>query len=347
MDIHEIARLEISRVVDIHIPIDFGRLIGRTALGLSMPLAILDDFLDEDLRIRINEAFIVFFRNPGLDRHQLMVAVFLHLFIDLICHARRRRTILRGECKGPHIVEFDLSNEVTELLKISLCLSRESDHERRADGHARSGSAELAKKSIDALRGIAAVHTSEHGIADMLQRDIHVLADLIFVQDDVQEFIIKVCRIEIEKTDPLHTLDLDELTKEACEIRPEVASVAGKILRDEVEFTHPFSRQTSHFMDDGRDRAASHRPAYIGDVAERTAIAAAFSDLHIGGIFGRQRGTRDQLFIRAGNGAEFKHLFSAIGIGFIHGIQNILPGVCTDENIDFRDLLRKRFLVLL
>lgn len=49
MDIHEIARLEISRIVDIHIPIDFGRLIGRTALGLSMSLAILDDFLDEDL----------------------------------------------------------------------------------------------------------------------------------------------------------------------------------------------------------------------------------------------------------------------------------------------------------
>ena len=191
------------------------------------------------------------------------------------------------------------------------------------------------------------MHTSEHGIADVLQRDIHVLADLIFVQDDVQEFIIKVCRIEIEKTDPLHTLDLDELTKEACEIRPEVASVAGKILRDEVEFTRPFSRQTSHFMDDGRDRAASHRPAYIGDVAERAAIAAAFSDLHIGGIFRRQRGTRDELFIRAGNGTEFKHLFSAIGIGFIHSIQNILPGVCTDENIDFRDLLCKRFLVLL
>ena len=72
MDIHEITRLEISRVVDIHIPIDFRRLIGRTTLGLSMSLAILDDFLDEDFRVGINEAFIVFFRNPSLDRHQLM-----------------------------------------------------------------------------------------------------------------------------------------------------------------------------------------------------------------------------------------------------------------------------------
>ena len=150
-----------------------------------MPLAILDDFLDEDLRISIDEAFIVFFRNPGLDRHQLVVAVFLHLFSDLVRHARRRRTILWGKLEGSHIIEFDFLNEVTKLLKIGLCLSRESDHERRADSHARSGSAELPKKLIDALRGIAAVHTSEHGIADMLQRDIHVLADLIFVQDDV------------------------------------------------------------------------------------------------------------------------------------------------------------------
>ena len=46
MDIHEIARLEISRVVDIHIPIDFGRLIGGATLGLPMTFAILDDFLD-------------------------------------------------------------------------------------------------------------------------------------------------------------------------------------------------------------------------------------------------------------------------------------------------------------
>ena len=68
MDIHEIAGFQISRVVDIHIPIDFRRLIGRTALSLSMSLAILDDFLDEDFRVGINEAFIVFFRNPGLDR---------------------------------------------------------------------------------------------------------------------------------------------------------------------------------------------------------------------------------------------------------------------------------------
>lgn len=216
MDAHEITGFQIPRIVDIHIPVDFGRLIGGAALGLPMTFSILDDFLDEDFRVGINEAFIVFFRNPGLNRHQLVVAVFLHLFSDLVRHARRRRAILWGKLEGSHIIEFDFLNEVTKLLKISLCLSGESDHECRADGHTRAGGAELPKKRIDALRGVAAVHTGKYGIADMLQRNVHVLTDLIFVQDDVQKLIIKVGRIKIEETDPLHTVDLDKLSKEAC-----------------------------------------------------------------------------------------------------------------------------------
>ena len=277
-----------------------------------------------------------------------MVPVFLYIFFNLVGHSGCRCAILGREFEGSHVIKADFPDEITELFEIFLRFSRETHHEGGTDSHSGGSGPKLVKQGSDACRRIPSVHALQHGIADMLERNIHVLADFIFLQNHVQQLIVKISGIQIEQTDPFHPFNLYQLPKkggQVCSVL-QIPAIAGKVLCNEVEFPCTLSSQSSHLMNNGRNGTTVHGSSHIGNVAECAAIAAAFCNFHIGGVLWCQGLPWNEFLIGARIGIKAIHLF-ILFIGFIHRVQNVLPGIGTNKYINFRDFLSQRFFILL
>ena len=104
------------------------------------------------------------------------------------------------------------------------------------------------------------VHSFQNGIADVLQRNVEVFADVGALPDHVEELHREVVGIGVVETDPTHTRHIghtrDELRDVAFAVN--IHTVVGQFLCDDLYLRYSLSHQFPHLLQD-----FVHRPTLV------------------------------------------------------------------------------------
>ena len=65
---------------------------------------------------------------------------------------------------------------------------------------------------------------------------------------------------------------------------PQIHSVIGRVLADQIDFANAFRDQAANFAKNGFRRPAPMFPAHLRDHAKTAGVIAAFGDLQISGM---------------------------------------------------------------
>ena len=134
-----------------------------------------------------------------------------------------------------------------------------------------------------------AVHRRKHTVADMLDGQIHVLANAVVVADLRDQLVGDLVGIEIEQSDPrdrgLLADGADQLGEHVLAV--EVQTVARGVLRDEVQLLDADRLQLLGLADDVLDGAGAHFAADEGNGAVGATVVTALGDLQVRGVLRR------------------------------------------------------------
>src|SRR5438094_3119409 len=130
----------------------------------------------------------------------------------------------------------------------------------------------------------------------MLQRNIDVARDLVALCNDLNQFIAPMRRVRVKQAHPKFAFDLLNLAKQRgegrsasridwlagpCFRRPQIHSVIGRVLADQVDFAHAFADERANFCNYGLRSAAAMFAAHLGNHAKTTWMIAAFSYFYV------------------------------------------------------------------
>ena len=103
------------------------------------------------------------------------------------------------------------------------------------------------------------------------------------------QLVGEVVRVVVEDADPVDPLDLVELAEQLGQPGPavEVDAVIGHVLGDEDQLADAVGGQLAGLLDDLLDRLGDVLAAHVGDRAEGAEPVAAFGDLQVGEVPGR------------------------------------------------------------
>ena len=179
----------------------------------------------------------------------------------------------------------------------------EADDERRANGDAWDASANPGDEIDDVLAGRFAAHREQHLGVNVLQRDVDVARHFFAASDGRDEFVAEMGGVRVEQANPEIAVDLVDRFEQmnqrnaAAGIHelgragfffPEIHSVIGRVLADEVELLHAFRDQIFDFSDNAMDRAGAMFAAHLRDDAKRARMIAALGDFHVSRMRRRQ-----------------------------------------------------------
>jgi len=120
---------------------------------------------------------------------------------------------------------------------------------------------------------------------DVLDGDVEVPADFRICGHDGQKPVIDPVRICVQEADPTQTADRAKSRQQLCKVGffLQVASVGGRILRDEKNFLCATGDEGLRLGEDIVGRPAAGPAADGGDDAIGAAVRAAVGDLQAGG----------------------------------------------------------------
>ena len=122
------------------------------------------------------------------------------------------------------------------------------------------------------------------GVARVLQRDVHVLHDLLLGRDRVEDRVGEGRGVGVHHADPADPVDAAQPAQQVGEAvaHPVVEAVAGRVLRHEDDLAHAARGEPPRLRHDVLDAPAAVPPAQGRDDAERAGVVAALADLHVG-----------------------------------------------------------------
>ena len=132
------------------------------------------------------------------------------------------------------------------------------------------------------LRDIAAHHL-QHRVADMLEGDVHILANVITLTHHRQQVIGEMRRIPVMQTNPLHARDVGYPLHQFRQGHSLIAieAIKRKILGDHLEFFYALRDQATNLVYDLVHRTGLISPGYDRDRTVRTSTVASLPDLHV------------------------------------------------------------------
>ena len=201
-------------------------------------------------------------------------------------------TLLFGVFESAEAFEAGLPYEIEELFEFARALPRMPHDERCPQHHSGHLAAQPFNESPRPGAVNIAVHAGKHFVGDMLERDVHVTADLGIVRHLPEDVLREALGIGIVDADPLYFRDFgkgaEHIGQPSASI--EVEPVIGGVLGDEQQLLHSLRGEGPGLLHDLFDRNGAVRAADMRNGAVGTAAVAAFGYLQIcaGPAVGRQ-----------------------------------------------------------
>ncbi len=199
--------------------------------------------------------------------------------------------------EAANAVELRLAQPIEKEREILLGLAGEADDERRADGEIGADLAPIGNALGRLFLMGRTAHGLQHGGRGVLERDIEIGENLALghQRDDVVDV-----RVGIDVVEPGPGAELaqgaGEIEEAGLERRAlpgalrifQVEAVGAGVLADDQQFLHAGLHQALGLGHDMVRRAARQVATQTRDDAERAAVVAAFRDLQIGVVTGRE-----------------------------------------------------------
>ena len=99
--------------------------------------------------------------------------------------------------EGTHTIEADITDELQELLEVLLCLPWVTRHKGRTQVDTWHFLTHIAQEIIGLGLVTAATHSTEHRVADVLEGDIEVVADILALTHHGEDLTGEVCGISV------------------------------------------------------------------------------------------------------------------------------------------------------
>ena len=185
--------------------------------------------------------------------------------------------------------------------------------------------------------GVRAVHISQDMLADVLHRQIEVIADVRQALHRIQQALVHTLGIAVQRAQPVHAGNrgdlLDQLRQLA--LAAVVRAVARRVLRDERKFLDALRRQLPDLGQNIRLRAAAVAAADHRNRAIRAPVVASLADADVGAVFRRGQ-----------HAAKFVELSVVVGVngaaalcGLLNGLIELLIVVHAHNHVHLGHLL--------
>ena len=112
--------------------------------------------------------------------------------------------------EGTHAIEADITDELQELLEVLLCLPWVPRHKGRTQVDPWHFLTHIAQEIIGLGLRHTATHSTEHRVADMLEGDIKVVADILALTHHREDLTGEVRGISVVQAKPLQSLHVGE-----------------------------------------------------------------------------------------------------------------------------------------
>ena len=268
-----------------------GVYLGRTVFCTpNVPVALYA--VDDDTQRLANLLGFYLGTDVLLHAHQFVEPALFHLLRHIVLVVFGRvGSFLLGIGKGTHALKASPLGECYQFLKILIGLAGESYHQRRTDMDAGHFTAQALHQVVGFLLGDMALHAVEHVVADMLQGDVEVLADIFLLPHHPQQVPREMRRIGIVQSYPFHALNVGHLLHKFCNmlLTVDVHAVIGQFLRNDIKLLDTLTDHPTHLIEDLLHGTALvlARNQWYGAVGAMS--VAAFRYLYIGIVAGRRQ----------------------------------------------------------
>ena len=160
-----------------------------------------------------------------------------------------KSAIFLGVGKGSHSVELGPADKFLQLLKFRLAFAWKSHHQRGSDVDARHFTSQLLDELVGVFLIDIASHVGKDAGADVLKRDVEILADVLLLSHHSEQVHREVLGIGIVQTYPFHSLNVSHPFNEFRNLllAVEVDAVVGEFLCNDLKLFHSLSHQVLHF----------------------------------------------------------------------------------------------------
>ena len=302
---------------------------------------------DDNVQLLILALLMDFFGNTCLQRHQLMIAVFLNLRLNLVFHSAGHSTLLLGILEYACVFKALLFNKVHQLRKILIGFTGEAHNKGSADSNSRNTLTQLGQKLLYLRACIVTVHAVEQSVAGMLQRNINILAHLVAFGEGCNQIVRKVVGIQVHNANPLNALQLVEITQKLRQkqLAGEVLAIAGGVLRHDNQLLDAVSSKASCLCHNLIIRTAGVGTAQLRNNAVGAAVVAALSNFQIRHVTRRSQHSGRSLHIFA-----FQLLQMLYALACQHLVDNptdIGKAVGADDSVNLRHAFEKLVCITL
>ena len=216
----------------------------------------------------------------------------LHPRRTLLAH--RRRDLIRAPCRRrptPRRVGEDVHPRKAHLThkgeprrEVLLRLSRKADDDVRRDRHAWHSAAHIREELRERRRIVVAVHRAQDVVAPRLQGQMQMRSKARLRPHEREEILRQLHRLQRAQPQPPQSLCAQCGAARIGKRRTlrKVDAVSAEVNPRQHHLAKPRRREFLHLARHRRERTRLHRPACIGDNAERAEILATILDLEKG-----------------------------------------------------------------
>ena len=144
---------------------------------------------------------------------------------------------------------------------------------------------------IGLLLADVSMHSVEHIVADVLQSNIEVVADILFLSHHFQQFPREVCWVGIMQSDPLHAFYVSHFLHEFGDMlfSVNIHPIVGQLLCNNLKLLHALFYEIFHLVEYFLNRSAFMSSRDNGDGAVCTVSITSLSYFQIRIVFGSSK----------------------------------------------------------
>ena len=159
---------------------------------------------------------------------------------------------------------------------------------------------ESADQIFDVRPARFAPHPTEHSFIDVLQRHVDVARDLVALRDGLDQLTAPMRRMRVKQADPKIAVDrsgsraatpasvgprdrINRLARAGLRL-PQIHSVIGRVLADQIDLLHAFRHERANFRENRIRLPAAMPAAHLWNDAKAAGMIAALRDFQINAV---------------------------------------------------------------
>ena len=166
---------------------------------------------------------------------------------------------------------------------VFFCFARKACDKGCPENDIRDLSAQLGNDSYKLCFGSAAAHTFQNTVACMLDRKVKIVAYLLFLFHDLDQFIINFFRITVKNTDPTDSFNLAKFLKKDMQsfFAVKISTIDGCFLCNENQFPDSLGSHILGLLQKTLFRNTAEFTSQRRNDTVGTMLITAFSNLKI------------------------------------------------------------------